>query len=202
MKIINCEQGTPEWHAARCGVPSASNFDRIITLDGKPSKQRQKYLYQLAGEKITGTAEEIYQNEAMQRGKQLEDEARKLYEMLTEKEVKQVGFCLNKNPLYGASPDGLIGEEGLLEIKCPIISTHVGYLLENNLPNDYLQQIQGQLLVTGREWCDFMSYYPAMKPLIVRVIPDKEFQKMLKKELKVFCVELEEVIKKITGRSR
>jgi putative phage-type endonuclease len=195
MKIINCTQGTPEWYAARCGVPSASNFDKIICLDGKPSKQRLKYLWQLAGEAITGIAEESYQNAAMERGKALETEARELYRIVTGNEVQEVGFCMNGG--FGASPDGLVGEDGLLEIKCPSLATHVGYLLANELPSDYFQQTAGQLLVTGRKWCDFMSYYPGMKPLIVRVTPDKKFQAILEAELKTFCAELAETVGKI-----
>lgn len=195
MEIIYCEQGTPEWHAARCGKPTASSFDKIITLDGKPSKQREKYLYQLAGERAAGKAEETYTNGAMQRGREMEDEARKLYEFNYGIEVLRVGFCLSDG--YGASPDGLVGEDGGLEIKCPIASTHVGYLLKDELPGDYFQQVQGNLLVTGRKWWDFVSYYPAVKPLIIRVKPDKKFQGLLKAELIKFCQDLEEVVKKI-----
>lgn len=195
MKIIEVQQGSPEWYKARCGVPSASAFDKILCIDGKPSKQRTKYLYQLVGETITGIPEETYTNGTMQRGKEMEAEARKLYEIVTGETVQEVGFCLSKG--FGASPDGLVGEKGLLEIKCPALATQVGYLLDNTLPNDYFQQTQGQLLVTGREWLDFVSYYPGMKPLIIRVTPDKEFQEALKTELAKFCAELKELVKKI-----
>lgn len=195
MKIIECVQGTPEWFAAKCGMPSASNFDKILCVDGKVSKQRTKYLNQLAGETITGIAEETYQNATMLRGKEMEAEARQLYQLINNVEVQEVGFCLANG--YGASPDGLVGEKGLLEIKCPTIAVHVGYLLDNALPVEYFQQIQGQLLVTGREWVDFMSYYPGLKPLIIRIARDKKFLSILKKELEIFCAELKEVIKKI-----
>ena len=195
MKIIECQQGTPEWFAARCGIPSASNFDKILCADGKISRQRQKYLWQLAGETITGIAEESYQNAAMQRGKEMEAEARELYRLVSGEEVLEVGFCLAEG--YGASPDGLVAKNGCLEIKCPNLATHVGYLFENALPTDYFQQTQGQLLVTGREWCDFVSYYPGLKPLIVRVTRDEKFLKLLEAELKIFCADLKEVVKKI-----
>lgn len=195
MRIIDCIQGTLEWHSARCGVPSASNFDKIVCLNGKPSKQREKYMFQLAGEKIVGKAEETYTNGVMQRGIEMEEEARKLYEFNSGNLVQQVGFCMDNG--YGASPDGLIGEEGGVEIKCPIISTQVSYLLKNEIPIDYFQQLQGNLLVTERKWWDFVSYYPVMKPLIIRVTPDKEFQKVLKTELLKFCEELEELVKKL-----
>ena len=195
MRIIDVVQGTPEWFAARCGIPTASNFDKIVTSKGEPSKQRTKYLYQLAGESITGIPEETYQNAAMQRGIEMEAEARNLYSMTTGEELKEVGFCVSKG--CGASPDGLVGEKGGLEIKCPNLTTHVGYLLENTLPTDYFQQVQGNLLVTGRDWWDFQSYYPGIKPLIIRVYPDKNFIGLLENELRKFCLDLNVVIKKI-----
>ena len=195
MKIIDCVQGSPEWFAARCGVPTASNFDKLVCLDGKQSKQRTKYMYQLAGETITGIQEEGYQNANMLRGKEMEAEARQLYQLISGLEVQEVGFCLAEG--YGASPDGIVAEKGLLELKCPILATHVGYLLSNSLPSEYFHQVQGQLLVTGREWVDFMSYYPGIKPMITRVVRDEKFLEILKKELKEFCKELKEVIKKI-----
>jgi predicted phage-related endonuclease len=195
MKIIECVQGTPEWFAARCGIPSASNFDKIVCSDGKPSKQRTKYMYQLAGESISGIQEETYQNGAMIRAKEMESEARKLYELVKGEPVQEVGFCLEEGA--GASPDGLIGTEGTLELKCPIISTHVDYLLRNELPVDYFQQVQGQLAITGRKWADFMSYYPGLKPLIVRVERDETFIETLKNELNKFNEELRTITERI-----
>lgn len=195
MQIIDVVQGSPEWFAAKCGVPSASNFDKIITTKGQPSKQRAKYLYRLAGETVTGTQEEGYQNGAMLRGQELESEARDLYTIISGQKVKEVGFCLADG--YGASPDGLVGDVGLLEIKCPSMAVHIGYLLANALPVDYFQQCQGQLLVTGREWCDFVSYFPGIKPLVVRVQRDEGFLRTLEVELEVFTKELAELVKKI-----
>lgn len=196
--IIDCQQGTPEWFAARLGVPSASNFDLIITTKSERSKQREKYLYRLAGEKVSGKQEETYQNSAMIRGIAMEAEARQLYEIISGETVIQTGFWLTEGEtIYGASPDGVVGKDGLLEIKCPLISTQVAYLLSGELPLDYYQQTQGQLLVTGREWVDFVSFYPGLKPLIVRVERDKKFLKALEDELSVFCKELEVIINKI-----
>lgn len=197
MKLVNCVQGSPEWFSARCGIPTASNFDRIITSTGKPSAQRTKYLYQLAGERITGKPEETYQNGAMQRGKEMEAEARNFYDLTATEIIMQVGLCLTDNGLVGASPDGLVGSDGCLEIKCPLMATHVGYLLNGELPTEYFQQVHGELYVTGRKWIDFMSYYPRMAPLIVRVEPDKAFHSKLKVELEVFCAELDEIVQKI-----
>lgn len=198
MRIIECNQGSPEWFAARCGIPTSSNFDKILTIEGDLSKQREKYLYQLAGERVTKTAEEPYQNSAMERGKALEDEARKFYEVLTKKTVKQVGFCVTEGAtVYGASPDGLIGKDGLLEIKCPLMSTHVSYLLKGVLPPDYFQQTQGQLLVTGRKWVDFISYYPGLKPLLIRVKPHNQFISILKATMGIFCSDLDKLARRI-----
>jgi hypothetical protein len=195
MTIIDCEQRSDEWFAARLGVPSASSFEQIVTMKGEPSKQREKYLYKLAGEKVAGKAEESYQNAAMLRGVELEDTARQLYQLITDAQVDQVGFCVQDG--CGCSPDGLIGTTGGMEIKCPTISTHVGYLLNGGLPSEYFQQVQGSLLITGREWWDFVSFYPGLRPLIVRVEPDKAFLKALKAELDRFCVDLNTTIWRI-----
>ena len=108
MEISNCIQGSDEWFKIRCGVPSSSNFDKIVTTKGEPSKQAEKYGYKLAGEAIAGKAEETYKNAAMERGTILEDEARQLYQIVNDVEVEQVGFC--KLEGFGCSPDGLVGE--------------------------------------------------------------------------------------------
>lgn len=198
MIALTIEQGSAEWFAARLGIPTASNFDKIVTSKGEPSKSAIKYLYQLAGERVSGKSEEGFQSAAMLRGVEVEAEAREFYELIREVEVQRVGFCFyGEDRRFGCSPDSLVGEDGMLEIKCPIMSTHVGYLVENKLPTDYVQQVQGQLFVTGRKWCDFLSYYPGLKPLIVRVIRDEEFIKKLDSALVSFCEELETVVKKI-----
>jgi len=196
MRIINCEQGTQEWFKSRAGIPSASNFDKIITSKGESSKQAEKYMFRLAGERITGMTEETYQNLAMQRGVELESEARSYYELTTGQTVEQVGFCIHEGR-FGCSPDGMIGDDGLIEIKCPQMATHVGYLLNGKVPTDYFQQTQGQLLVTGRKWLDFISYYPCMKPLVVRIERDDGFLHKLEIKLKVFVKQLDEIVEKI-----
>ena len=198
MIIINCEQGSPEWYEARIGLPTASNFDKLITSKGEPSKQSQAYLYQLAGERIAGAKIETYQSAAMQRGIELEAEARSLFEMLKDTEVHQVGLCLDDSRLYGCSPDGLLESEGL-EIKCPLIHTHVAYLLDGKLPADYRRQVQGSLLVTGLERWNFMSYYPGLPPLLVRVERDETFIGKLRSILKSFTLELDEITEKLRG---
>lgn len=191
-------QGTEAWFAARCGIPSASNFDKIVTTTGAPSKQAQKYLYQLAGERISGKTEATYQNASMTRGIEMEAEARSLYEMLNDVKIEEVGVCYpDGKKLCAASPDGLVKKDGLIEIKCPLSYIHVSYLVNGGLYEDYFQQVQGQLFVTGRKWTDLISYFPGIKPLIIRVNRDEAFIKKLAVELEVFCSNLDEVTKKI-----
>lgn len=198
MITLDHAQGTEEWLLARCGIPTASNFDKIVTTKGEPSKQAQKYLYQLAGERVSGYRDEGFTSAAMQRGVELESEARSFYELTREVEIQSVGLCFpDDSKKYGCSPDGLIGADGLIEIKCPLISTHVGYLVDGGLPSDYFQQVQGQLLVTNRDYCDFVSYFPGLKPLVVRVERDFPFLKKLKEALEVFCADLEKTVEKI-----
>jgi putative phage-type endonuclease len=199
VKIIDCIQGSEEWYKVRCGIPTSSEFDKIITTKGERSKQREKYLYRLAGERISKTCEETYQSEAMLKGKALEDEARKYYELINKLKVKQVGFILQEKPGYGCSPDGGVRKNGLLEIKCPLLSTHVNYLYNWSLhvPPEYFVQIQGQLLVTNRDWCDFMSYCVGMRPLIIRVKREKGFLFILEAELRKFCSDLDRIVRKI-----
>ena len=156
-------------------------------------------MHQLAGERVTGRPEETYKNGAMLRGTEMEAEARAFYEITSKCTIKQVGFCLAAG--YGASPDGLIEEDGTLEIKCPMLATHVSYLIDGRMPTEYFQQVQGGLLVTGRKWCDFISYYPGMRPLVVRVLPDMAFLKALKIELGLFCDQLDDMVKQIRVES-
>lgn len=199
MIILHCEQGSDTWLAVRAGIPTSSNFDRIITTQGLPSKQRQKYMYRLAGERLTGMPMENYLDGNMERGKELEAEARATYELVTGNTVEQVGFCMGDTRSFGASPDGLVGDKGGVELKCPILSTAVEYLDKRVLPTIYLQQTQGTLLVTGRAWWDFVSYHPGLPFLVVRVERDEKFINTLRKELGIFCAELTELTERIRG---
>jgi hypothetical protein len=175
MRLIECEQGSPEWLTHRLGVPSASQFSKIVTGKGGKSTQVEAYINQLVAEELTGETTLVYVNEHMKRGTELEPDARELYEALTGQTVQEVGFCLHDTVNAGCSPDGLIGEEGGLEIKCPAPATHVEWVKAGVVPSKHLQQIMGCLWVTGRSWWDFMSYHQTMKPLIVRVERDEEY---------------------------
>ena len=136
------EQGSPEWFAARLGNVGASNFHKIITSKGEPSKQAKEYLYQLAGEVVSGYPEETYQSIHMSNGLERESKAREYFEIVTGLEVEQVGICFTDDKKYHCSPDGLLNNSGI-EIKCPMAKTHVSYLVSNKLPAAYLQQVQG-----------------------------------------------------------
>ena len=151
MIIETFPQLSDEWFAARCGLPSASNFKKILTTTGNKSKQSIAYMRQLAGERIIEKKEESFQNAAMRRGIELEPEARNFYEFRNDIEVQEIGMCYkNKRRLYSCSPDGLVEESGCIEIKCPSLAVHIGYLSDNKLPSDYFQQVQGQLFKIGR----------------------------------------------------
>ncbi len=198
MIIADVQQNTPEWYKIKTGIPSASNFDKLMTTKGGVSKQRRKYMYQLVAERITGVKEDTYQNSIMQRGIDMEDEARSMYEFITGNTVKQVGFCYpNDKKRCGCSPDGLVGKDGLLEVKSPTSAVHVGYIIAGVLPIDYMQQCQGQLFVTGRKWVDFFSFYPGLKSFIIRVKPDSKFLNILQIELEVFVNELNDLTERL-----
>jgi len=175
VRIIECEQGAPEWLEARLACPSASSFAKLITSAGKASAQSDAYINQLVAERITGESTFFQITDPMQRGMDLEPQARTAYEMESGNLVDQVGFLKHDTLEAGASPDGLVGENGGLEIKCPMPHTHVEYLRAGRLPTKYFQQVQGCLWISGRDWWDFMSYHPKMEPLIVRVFRDEVF---------------------------
>ena len=195
MRIIECEQLSPEWFQSRIGVPTASNFDKIVTSTGLPSASRKKYLYQLVGEKLGALPEEGYTNAFMKRGIELEPQAREMYARDVAP-VVQVGFCLHDEG-FGCSPDFLVNEDGMGQIKCPSLAVHVEYLIGQKLPTDYVQQVQGELLVTGRKYNDFLSFYPNLKPLVVRCYRDEVFISRLRSELLKFIQELNELTEKL-----
>ena len=200
MIIEDFEQGSPEWFEARVGIPSASVFDKLITSKGALSTSRQKLLYKLAGERVLGEKEDGYTNGAMQRGIDLEPEARALFELTTGLKVKEVGLCYyDKRKDRSCSPDGLV-ETGMtlmegLEIKCPELATHVEYLIGDKLPTKYFQQVQGSMYISGLEKWYFMSYYPGMKPFHIVVERDEIWIAKLSKALDDFVVELDETHK-------
>lgn len=196
--LSDIQQGTEEWFAAKLGKPSASNASKIITNDGKPSKQREGYLYELAGEILTGTHENGYKNESMVVGQEREAEARDYYSFIRGAEVQQVGVIYkDENKKIVCSPDGWVDGKHGLELKNPMAKTHVKYLLDGDVPAEYYAQVQFSLYVTGCDYWDFMSYVPGMKPLLLRIEPDKKFQEALNIEVLRFIDDLENIVKKL-----
>lgn len=192
-------QGSPEWFSACCGNVGASNIDKIITTTGARSKQREEFMYQLAGERITGKKEETFQSQAMLNGIEREAGARQLFEFIYAVEVRQVGIVYKDEwKLCHVSPDGLIGDNAGLEIKNPMMKTAVKYLLNGTLPTEYFCQIQMSLYVTERESWWFMSNFEGLKPLIIEVHRDEAYIKKLESELNQFNTELLEMVNKLS----
>ena len=204
MKIIECVQYSPDWWEARRGIPTASSFDKIMTPKTmKLSESCMDYIYQLIADSIhfdPNMLTERPMTAAMRNGSECEPEARNYYAFDREMKVQQVGFCLSDDGKFGCSPDGLVGDAGLLELKCPQPHTHVKYLHLGELPNEYKAQVHGQLIVTGREWCDFMSYCPGFDPFIVRVTPDP-FTETLRAVLDMFWQRFQEIKAKVMKKA-
>jgi putative phage-type endonuclease len=183
MKIIKeVDQGSQEWLNLRLGKATASNFSNIITSQGKRSTKLRDYALQLASELLLTDYEEAYKSPSMIRGNELEPEAREAYKQFTFNKVEEISFFDCDN--YGYSPDGLVNDDGLLEIKCPGAVNHMKYLYENKLPTAYKAQCQGGLMVSNRKYLDFVSYNPLFREgkelFIKRVERDEEFIELLK----------------------
>lgn len=175
MILLDLKQGSPEWVEARLGIPTASEFHRIITpRTMKPSASADLYLAEKVAEWALRAPLDAYQNEWMERGSKLEEGALFWYECERDCTVAPGGFVLRDDRLVGCSPDGFVGEDGLIEIKCPNAARHVVNLL-GNPAEDHRAQIQGQLWITGRRWLDFVSFNPVMPNALARVERDEEF---------------------------
>ena len=163
-------QGSMEWEQARLGIPTASEFSEIITpAKLELSKSGKKYLYRKLAEWMYGAPLEAFVSPWMERGKALEAQAVRYYEMERDVETSAVGLVTTDDGMIGASPDRLVGDDGLLEQKCQALETHVGYMLNpQSLVDEYRLQVQGQLWVCERAWCDLQSYYPGFPSVIVR----------------------------------
>lgn len=178
------EQRSEAWHQLRIGRFTASIFADVMASESTATYK--DLITTIAGEIITGESEESYQNADMERGIELEPEARKMYESIFG-EVEEIGFItpVENDILHewvGISPDGLC-LPGMIEIKCPKMKTHLNYIKAGVLPTVYKWQVQGQLMITGLEYCDFMSYYPNMRPFIIRVYPDIDMYNQLREKL-------------------
>lgn len=175
MRLIDAAQGSPEWLAARCGIPTASQFGRIISPKTlKPSEQASGYLHALLVERLFGVLGESEGSGFMERGSVLEQAAVDFYELQRGVDTQQVGFMLRDDGRVGGSPDRLVGDNGGLEIKCPSAAVHVGYLLDGIVAK-YMPQVQGCMWLSGRAWWDLCSFHPELPPALVRVERDEEF---------------------------
>lgn len=190
------QQGTEEWHSDRLGKATASRASDILAK-GKsgPSAMRKNYLAELVAERLTGKRAEGFTSPAVDRGNELEAEARLAYEITHGVDVVEIGFVPHPKILMtGASPDGLIGDDGLIEIKCPNTATHIETLQGGTIPKGYHDQMQWQMECTGRAWCDFVSYDPrlpeSMQMHVQRVMRDDDYLNEIRPEIVKFLADL------------
>jgi putative phage-type endonuclease len=189
--IRDVEQGTAEWLALRAGRVTASRFGDVLAKG--QGKVRRAYLLQLLAERLTGAPQPTYQNDAMAWGTEMEPRARASYELLTGREVEQVAMVIRDDDV-GCSPDGLVGADGAIEIKCPNTTTHLETVLSKTLPATYKPQVQGVLWVSGRSWLDFVSFDPRLPESaqieVIRVERDEDYIARLESEVSAFVEEL------------
>jgi len=195
------EQRTDEWFKARLGKVTASKVSDVLAkIKSGEAAVRRNYKMQLATERLTNQKTDTYINQAMQDGIDREDTAREIYEIVRDIKVEQVGFIDHPTiKMAGASPDGLLPDNGVLEIKCPIETTHTTNLLERKLPSRYISQVQWQIACTGAEYANFVSYNPNFEPklqlMFIEVERDNEYIEMLEEEVSTFLLEVDEVVK-------
>ena len=193
-------QGSEAWLLMRAGKPTASEFDRLVaptTWKVRTGEGPQTFLCEKIAELYCGIPQDQSGSWAMMQGTVGEDEARGWYEFETGNTVKPGGFVTDDAWKYGASPDGLIGDDGGLELKRPQPATHAKWLLAGVLPSDHAAQVQGCLFVTGRKWWDFVSYCRNLPPLVVRVEPDPKAQAAIGEALTLFLARMDGAIAKI-----
>lgn len=188
MIIHNVEQGTDEWLLLRAGLATASNASKLITSTGAPSKSMAKYAVTLANDKYAGKPVDPFGgNMHTDRGTELEPQARAWYDLQRDTEAVQVGFITDDLLRYGCSPDSLIGDEGMNEIKCLKGENHTEALMyvrkHNKCPSAYIPQVQMQMLVADRAWCDSVFYHPDLPSFIIRNYPDDKIFEALRSQL-------------------
>ncbi len=197
IEIFDMPQSSDEWLRARMGIPTASMFATVLAngKDGGDSKTRKKYIYQLAGEIITDEPMQSYSNAHMERGKVMEDEARSFYAFMQDAEPQSVGFV--RNGAMGCSPDSLIGDDGVLEIKTKLPELLIETIFKDKFPAEHVAQCQGALLVTGRQWIDICVFWPKMPPFIKRAYRDEDYLKRLSIEIERFNDELAQIVERV-----
>lgn len=203
MNHIPCVQGSEEWHYHRHGLPTASGAERFITAKRwEPAAGRRAYQLELLTELALDMSLDQVTTEAMQSGHDWEPKARAAYELDQGVDVAPCGFCTTDDGRMGASPDGFVGEEGLVELKCPFKpDRHMGYLVQpESLKSEYFVQTQAQLYVTGRKWTDLISYFQSLPMVLLRIMPDPGFQEKFDAALKTFLREFADLIEAAKAR--
>jgi len=199
MITHNCEQRSAEWYALRAGMPTASEFSSLITSTGEPSKSLAGYALSLAAEKFAGRTLDTFQGTPWtERGQEMEAEAIRCYQFTADLDVDPVGFLTDDLKRYGCSPDGLVGAEGGVEVKCLKAENHIKAILYHQKHGkahpEYVQQVQGALMITGRKWWDQVFYHPDLPLLIVRQIPQVPLFVALARGIEDVCEERDRVL--------
>ena len=192
--IHECEQDSAEWRAARAGIPTASEFASILAKG--EGKMRRSYMLRLAGERVTGIPAETYSNAHMERGREMEHEARDYYALVSAEPLVRVGFVRDDAKGAGCSPDCLVGESGALEIKTALPSVLLDKIDRGGFPSEHKAQCQGVLWVAEREWIDLLIYWPGMTPYSVRAHRDEAYIKTLADEVRRFNEDLAAMVEK------
>lgn len=197
MEIIDCDQNSELWHQCRSGIVTASQFKTVLAngKGGAESKTRAAYMRRLAAEIITGEPLESFSSPAMARGHAMEQEARDFYSFLHDVEPQQVGFI--RNGRKGCSPDSFIGNDGLLEIKTQRGDLLIETLLKDQFPSEHLAQVQGQLWIAERDYCDLIVFWPGLRPFIQRQYRDEKYIANLADATNRFVDELDALVEKI-----
>lgn len=197
IDVISCDQNSADWYRARMGIPTASEFATVMAKGkgGGESKTRQTYLYKLAGEIITGEPMESFSNAHMERGKAMEDEARSAYEFMADVQCERVGFI--RSGRKGASPDSLVGANGLVEIKTKLPHLVIEALFRGEFPPEHKAQCQGQLWVAEREWLDIAIYWPGMPLFVTTATRDEAYIRELSDAVDIFNAELDIIVDRV-----
>lgn len=195
--FFDIDQNTPEWIEARRGIPTASMFATVLAQGkgGGPSLTRRTYMHKLAGEIITGRPTENYSNGYMERGHLVEPEARDAYAFLRDVDPTPIGFV--RNGRAGASPDSLIGSDGLLEIKSKAPHLWIEAMLRDDFPPEHVAQVQGQMWVAESNWCDLVVYFPGMPLQVYRARRDEAYIARLSAAVAAFNEELDEIVARV-----
>jgi len=203
------EQGSPEWFAARLGKVTASRMSDVMAKGrgSAPSATRATYMGQLAAERLSGNAAASFTNAAMDWGTECEPQARIGYEFQTDFAVEQIGIVDHPSiSMFSASPDGLVGTDGLVEIKCPNSATHIQTLLGANIDRRYHLQMQVQMACTGRSWCDFVSFDPRMpaemQMHIQRIDRDPDMIGEIEEQTALFLDQLDDMCRQLNEKFR